>query len=276
MEDMKDIRELLKFQYQVNEIIKTIREQVLNKPREYYIVKGGDYNSLIQNKLRRLNTIQKHVNKIFKKHGEMFGRKWDSGFLAPKEWHDKFYKELNGSHLYPMKEVYFNWKNLPNRSQLGYWVDYIENPGWHTNTTSHHCWEQPYPYPGDDLPGHRRAEGDVCYKQFMGWIDGTLKTLQLVKNDIDTLIDEETEKSKKRLSLMKVVKGKTQSKSTKYILDDDILEMISKSSLVTLDPVKRKRKKNKKKTKKPKKPKKTKRNKKLKKTKKTKKTSKRT
>ena len=72
MEDMKDIRELLKFQYQVNEIIKTIREQVLNKPREYYIVKGGDYNSLIQNKLRRLNTIQKHVNKIFKKHGEMF------------------------------------------------------------------------------------------------------------------------------------------------------------------------------------------------------------
>ena len=245
---MEDIRELLKFQYQVNEIIKTIREQVLNKPREYYVVKGGDYNSLIKSKLRRLNTIQKNVNKIFKKQDELFGRKW-----ATNEWNRKYYEELDGSHLYPMKDIYFHWMGslMPPWSPhgMGYWVDYIENPGWHTNTTSHDCWEQPYPYPGDDLPGHRRAEGDVCYKQLMGWIDGTLKTLQLVKNDIDTLIDEETEKSKKRLSLMKVVKAKTPSKSTKDILDDDILEMISAAAPVILDPVKRKRKRKKKKKK---------------------------
>ena len=247
---MKDIRELLKFQYQVNEIIKTIREQVLNKPREYYVVKGGDYNSLIKSKLRRLNTIQKNVNKIFKKQDELFGRKW-----AKNEWNRKYYEELDGSHLYPMKDIYFNWEYLPDRGQLGYWVDYIEQPD-EEDSGGYDCWEQSYPYPGDDLPGQWGTEEDVCYKELMGWIDGTLKTLQLVKNDIDTLIDEETEKSKKRLSLMKVVKAKTPSKSTKNILDDDILEMISAAAPVILDPVKRKRKKKKKKTKKKKKKKK--------------------
>ena len=236
---------LLKFQYQVNEIIKTVRKEVLNKPRKYYVVKGGDYNSLVQSKLRRLNTIQKHVDKIFKKQDELFGRKW-----AINGWNQKFYKELDGSHLYPMKEVYFNWKYLPNRGQLGYWVDYIENPGWHTNTASRSCWEQSFPYPGDDLPGHRRAEGDICYKEFMRWIDATLKTLQLVKDDIDKLIEEETEKSKKRLSLMKVVKGKTPSKSSKFILDEDLLQMISEKAKRTHKRTqKRKRRKQKKKQK---------------------------